>query len=384
MMDMIKKISVLYVCPEVNFVGASKSLYNMIEALRDYVRPIVLFSMKGEVYDYFVENDIRCIVVPFFYLWEKPKRLITILHHPSKSQFYRYWKIDRDCAVTVKNILGDTRIDIVHSNTTIATVGVDLARVLHAKHVWHVREYLDLDYGIDVFRGRKRLRKLINSAHARIVITNSVLQHWKLTTKSTHVIYNAVRHKYEMSQELEKEKYFLFASADLSETKGTSFAIRSFARSGLKNQGYKLKILGRCDEEYKYTLDKLITDFQLNGVIELLGYQTNVKEFYTRATAYLMTSKYEAMGRVTVDAMFYGCPVIARATGGSAEIIQHGYNGYMFMNENECAFWMNQIISNEEQIQQMIENAFREANENFSVEKYGEKIMKVYQLILDI
>ena len=68
-------LTVLYICTDVEFAGSSKSLYNMIESLDGQLQPIVLLSAKGGVYDYFRDAGIQCIVQPFFYLWEKPKKL---------------------------------------------------------------------------------------------------------------------------------------------------------------------------------------------------------------------------------------------------------------------------------------------------------------------
>ena len=93
-----------------------------------------------------------------------------------------------------------------------------------------------------------------------------------------------------------------------------------------------------------------------------------------------MCSKHEAMGRVTVEAMFYGCPVIGFNGGGTAEIIQDGKTGYLFNTIEECAFLMGKVItSNQEPI---IKNALKEAEDSFSIESYGEKILDVYQSLL--
>lgn len=374
-------LTVLYICTDIDFAGSSKSLYNMIEALHGKVHPIVLLSAKGEVYDYFTKHGIQCIVKPFFYLWEKPKRLKTILHHPSKSLYYQNWKIDRECVKYVKHVLDKIKVDIVHTNTTIVTIGINLSKALQAKHVWHVREYLDLDHGIKVFRGQKRLRRLINDANARIVITKSVNQHWNLKNDFTFVFPNAVRHTNEAIYNETKEKYFLFASASLTENKGASFAIRSFAKSKLAAKGYRLTMLGHCSAEYKQFLNELIDSYAIQDSIEFLGFKSNVEEFYSNASGYLMTSRCEAMGRVTIDAMFFGCPIIARNTGGTADIIHDGYNGLLFSTEEECASLMNRVVNDEVNISLMITNAQREAIEKYSVEKYRNEILKVYNAI---
>lgn len=375
----MKKIIVLYICTDVDLAGSSRSLFYMIKSLEDKIDPIVLLSAKGEVYNYYTKENIKCIVQPFFYLDEQRKKIKTVLHHPSKSLYYKYWKIDKDCVNAIREKYN--HVDIVHTNTSIVTVGVDLALALKAKHVWHIREYLDLDFNVNIFRGRLRLRRMINRADARIVITESVKKYWNFKECGTFVIWNAVRYANECSYVLSKEKYFLYSSTHLSENKGTSLAIRSFAKSNLQKSGYKLKILGHCSPEYKYELNQLIDECSLQNCVEFLGYQVDVKTFYLNAVAYLMTSKCEAMGRVTVEAMFYGCPIIARATGGTRDIIQNNYNGFLFNTEEECALLMNNVLY-DKNVPTIIRNAICVARNHFSVEAYREKVLKIYNSVL--
>jgi glycosyltransferase involved in cell wall biosynthesis len=43
-----------------------------------------------------------------------------------------------------------------------------------------------------------------------------------------------------------------------------------------------------------------------------------------------MCSKNEALGRVTIEAMSRGTPVIGFDNAGTSEIIKHAYNGFLY------------------------------------------------------
>ncbi len=57
--------------------------------------------------------------------------------------------------------------------------------------------------------------------------------------------------------------------------------------------------------------------------------QEELANYYHAAHVYLSTSKHESFGKVLIEAMASGLPVVATATTGSKGIIRNGYNGYL-------------------------------------------------------
>lgn len=373
----MKKFNVLFISNDWEVAaGAARSLADMIVALKDYVNPYVLVKYPGQVSKYYESLGIRCIFCCFIDILAPDKEGIDrILKFPRRAFTFYKWKYI--CIQYIKTQLTNIHIDIVHSNSSAMVIGTSLAHLLHAKHVWHVREFLDIDYHIRPLFGMNSLRNHINNADARISISKVVKEHWKLSDKNTYIIPNAVRSEKDISYIPSKDKYFLTCSAALSETKGSSFAIKAFAKSGLANKGYKLKMIGLIEtEEYKKHIQRLIKEEDLEGKVELLGYQNNVRPYFEHATAFLMTSENEALGRVTIEAMFYGCPVIAKNTGGTTEFITDGETGHLFNNIEECSKLINEsTILNED----IVLKAQKKAIQDFAIENYAPKILSVYQ-----
>lgn len=378
----MKKIRVLYICTDYNVLaGSSLSLLNLISGVKDYVIPIVLFAWKGKVSDEFEKRGIECMFSPFFYLSARRKRLVDLLSNPKQFRLYSYIASDYHCVKYVCEQLKDNPVDIVHSNTSISTIGYYIAKRLGVRHVWHVREFLDLDFGINVYGGRRRLKRLINKADSRICITDAVRRHWNFTKDNTYVIPNAVRSEEDLKYNKNKEKYFLFCSAAITEQKGASVAVEAFCKSGIATRGYVLRLIGRCGEEYKYTLVQLAKKYNSEDSIIFEGYCNDVSSRFEKATAFLMCSQYEAMGRVTIEAMFYGCLVIGNNSGGTSEIIQHNQTGFLFNTINECADLINKIVDMD--CENIIENSQRMVMATYTEEVYGKKMINIYKGLIN-
>lgn len=377
----MKEIVVLYICIDENMGGSTQSLLNLIHSVRGMVKPIVLVPYKCSAYDAFIQNGIECYAYPFHKLYKlKENRLVDVLRTPWRWHVIKKIRFDYGCYRFLKKVIGDRKINIVHSNTSPNDIGVLLARKFRAKHVWHIREFCDLDFNFDIYKGIPRLRKLINKADARIAISTAIYNHWQLCKNNTWVINNAVRSKSDAYFIPKKDKYLLFSSYHLTEAKGTRKAIIAFAKSCIAKDGYILKLLGNCTEEYKDSLLETIDKYDIRKYVEFVSCQTDVKPYFIKATAYIMASIYEGLGRVTAEAMFYGCPVIAHASGGSLDLIQDGITGYLFSTEDECANIIKKVCNNDQS--EIILNAQDFAIMNLSQECYAPKIMNVYSRIL--
>lgn len=377
MSEVYPKLTVIYVCIDPTLGGSTASLYTLIKSVKDEVTPIVLFTRKGVAYDFFVEHGIESHVFPFIMLHKfQRNRLIDVWHHPWRWHPVKKWKTDRNCVRFLKEKLAGRKVDIIHTNTSPNDIGVCLSRAFKAKHVWHVRECLDDHDGFELYGGRDRLIWKINGADARIAISSYVRDHWKMKRQGTYLIHDAVCAKEDAVYLSEKEKYVLFASYNLTEAKGSRIAIEAFGMSRLAEDGYKLVLMGNCKDDYKSSLMATAQETGCGQDIEFLPCQSRVQPVIERASALVMASRYEGLGRVTAEAMFYGCPIVAHASGGTLDLVQDGKTGYLFHDVDECAALLRKACLNDQEA--TILQAQQFAVDNLSVDTYGPRIMDVY------
>lgn len=371
-------MTVLYILHTVNWDGTAHSLLNMINSLKGSVKPIVLFRKKSVVYDIFMTENIDCISVPFC---NNIKSCST--HFPVS-----WLMIARNLFFNALSLallffkLHKYRIDIVHSNSGVLSIGFPLTKMLGVKHVVHLREFQEIDFSLTPLFGWERFYKNLNNANAVIAITKAVYNYFNLENhRNSYQLWNAVLPRKAACIE-PKEKYFLFCSAILSENKGIDFCLEAFGKSGLSLQGYKLYIIGK--DEHKDLHEKMmriIGEYKISENVHFIGNVSDIKLYMLNATAFLMCSKNEGFGRVTAEAMIYGCPVIARNTGGSPEFIANGITGFLFDDMESCIKYMRRIAM--ENCSEIIHNAQNFALEYFTEENYGKKILEIYKSVID-
>ena len=89
----------------------------------------------------------------------------------------------------------------------------------------------------------------------------------------------------------------------------------------------RLFILG--EGELESALRRQIAERGLDDAVTLLGFQGNPWKFMARADVFALSSHYEGFGNVLIEAMAVGVPVVATASAGTRDIINHGTDGLL-------------------------------------------------------
>ena len=77
-------------------------------------------------------------------------------------------------------------------------------------------------------------------------------------------------------------------------------------------------------------LEALITELDLENEVALLGHVDNPLPYMTRATVFVLSSKWEGFGNVVVEAMALGTPVIStNCPSGPSESLANGKYGFL-------------------------------------------------------
>ena len=112
--------------------------------------------------------------------------------------------------------------------------------------------------------------------------------------------------------------------------KGIDLLIEAFNLFAQKNKEWKLDIVGEGTEEK--TFRKLIAKYQLEDKITIHPFTNHIQEYYSEAQVYVLSSRWEGMPLVLVEAMAHGLPIVTSDLPVSKEIM--GDFGMYFENGN--------------------------------------------------
>ena len=136
---------------------------------------------------------------------------------------------------------------------------------------------------------------------------------------------------------------------------------------------FRLKIIGNGrDEKYLRSIAGETVEF-LNDISD-----DTLNLLYKNAKAFLFAAVDEEFGIAPVEAMGYGLPVIAFASGGIKETIKDGFNGFLFNRLSPSELFKKiklfESLAKEKYLE-MRKNARKEA-EKYSFENFRKQILK--------
>lgn len=175
---------------------------------------------------------------------------------------------------------------------------------------------------------------------------------------------------------------FLFIGRLLKE-KGVFEFIQAIRIVKSKYPEAHFTILGEIDHQNMGALKQE----QLNQLIEeklfeYPGYVTNIKDWITDTSVFVLPSYREGVPRSTQEAMAIGRPVITTDVPGCRETVVGGINGFLVpkWNPEALAEKMCYFIENPEQVSIMGLKSYQIAQEKFDAKKVNSKLIEIMGL----
>jgi len=134
------------------------------------------------------------------------------------------------------------------------------------------------------------------------------------------------------------------------------------------------------NKEFQRYLRDLAQKLEIEDQIEWGGFTKVVRQEYLQASVVLNFSVSESFSLTVQEAMYYGCPVIATASGGPSEIIDHEKTG-LLVDVNDIAAMtsaMALMIIDKIFRERVGRAAFASAREKFKYENTSGKVAEVY------
>lgn len=360
--------------------GSNVSLkLTILELQKKGIKPIVVVP-NISIAHWFNENSIDTVVINFkFSIWQPHYAMFDKLVLPIRM--LKNIAINMVAIVKLLLVMIKVSPDIVHTNISVLTVGYWAARILHIPHVWHIREYINKDFGYTPFPSFKFFSKRFLHEYC-ISISRDLVEHFHIVSDKIKVIYNGVSTN--SIELLPKENRFLFVGA-LIPGKGIQDAVEGYI-SYLKMGGsYDLYVVGFGKEKFVNNL-KLAIPEKYRMKVHFLGQRNDIYKLMSSSLAIIVPSFFEAFGRVTAEAMLNSCLVIGRNTGGTKEQFDNGFDlchkeiGLRFTTTKEIAYHLYDIEKKGINFyQEMIKNADYVASHLYAVEKNANNIYSFYK-----
>lgn len=375
--------------------GASKALLSLITQAREQgLEPLVITPDKNGLY-----NDWRNIGIETLYIDYRPATYPPL--HTIKDRLMLLPRttgriiLNHRASKKLRQILLNRNIDIVHSNTSVLSIGRDATAGTSIPHIYHFREYADLGLNMHYIPSwyifHRKARKSFS-----ICITQCVQEHHGLSNSDlSAIVYDGVMPKQPEPNLDTQKSYFLFAGR-IEPAKGLHNLITAYADyvSVCKSNNVcplPLYAAGASRmPHYMSQIQKMITSYGIQDNIKFLGERTDIYTLMSQATAIVISCEYEGFGLCMAEAMFKGCLAIGHNSAGTKEQFDKGKQftgaeiGIRYNTTDELSEALTRVHnSSPEAFTNMKKRAFDTVNTLYTTERNTEGILSFYRRITD-
>ncbi len=119
----------------------------------------------------------------------------------------------------------------------------------------------------------------------------------------------------------------------LTHVKGFDILIAAWAQVCETSQDWKLRIVGSGEEEG--FLKEQVSYLGVGDRVEFIPATKNVEQYYRTSSFYCLSSRFEGLPMVLLEAQAFGLPIIAfDCDTGPSEIVDHDVNGWLVPSQD--------------------------------------------------
>ncbi len=358
----MKRKRILFFLPFMNGGGAERVILTLLKHLnRKKYEPILVMLRKEGRYLPLIPDDIKVIDLQ------------------ATQARYAIFKIIQ--------VIKETQPDIVFTTLAYLNLIIAMLRPLFSKNIIFIARESNT---VSVRNKREKYPRLFDWLYKKVyknfdfIVTQAkfmrddLIDNYGINRDKLVTIYNPVdienieKKAQQYIDGLSDDQYNLLAVGKLGYQKGFDMLLSIMTKL---DERYHLTILGEgSDKEH---LEQQIKKLHIADRVTLAGFSDNPYAYMKRADLFVLSSRYEGLPNVVLEANACELPVVAfDSPGGTAEIIDEGMNGFLVAPFDEKEF--ASTIEKARNFHFDKEAIMIETKENFAIEKIIKEYEKLF------
>jgi glycosyltransferase involved in cell wall biosynthesis len=254
---------------------------------------------------------------------------------------YRNSRRDDAAVLAILARLREHPADVVVSNSLVNPWGAVAAGIAGVPHVWFVREYGDLDHGLRFLLGDRQTWEDVGFLSDIVVANSEAIRDHAVAFLPGHdvrvaypqVDLAALHAKPDAPGSTTPETgptgaLELVLVGSIRPAKQQLLAVEALGVLRERGVDAHLTLAGPPDDEsYAAEVEVLAEQLGVADRVRVTGYLDDPAEVVREADVGLMLSRHEAFGRVTLEYLALGKPVVGVDSGGTTELVDDGVSG---------------------------------------------------------
>jgi len=365
-------VKICYIIGQLRRGGAERQLYELVRGIdKNRFEPIVISLSQGGAWaDKIRELNIQVIE----------------LERRKNKEFARLWRLIK--------LIREIKPTIVHTYLFSANSYGRIAAILCRVPIIIASERSLPEIGKDKTKTMIYIDKILLSfSHA--IICNSLrasevlIKHYSFNPEKVFTVYNGIDvAAISLDCNSKKQK----AATKVIGTIGSLEPVKNhklflqvakIILNQISHEDIRFLIIGKGS--LRKELEEFAEMMGIPGNVVFTGERTDIPELLQTIDIFVLTSKYEGLSNVIMEAMSAGIPVIATDVGGNSELVIDEKTGYLCPPNDLVAFSQRiiDLLNDDERTKWMGDNARMRMISQFSIWKMIKETENTYTNLLE-
>lgn len=180
-------------------------------------------------------------------------------------------------------------------------------------------------------------------------------------------------------------EYILSVGHMRDDHKGHDVLLRAFSLLAIQNPNLQLVLIG--DGSQRKNLEDLALRLGIRRRVQFLGNLTRreIATWMCRCVIFALASRWEGFGRVLIEAMASGSPVVSTTVEAIPEVVDDGRTGLLVPPDQPelLARALGWLLSHPEERHRLAQSGAHMAHSRFSLDSMGQSTLQFYEYLLD-
>ncbi len=373
--------TILYITPSVELLGARISLIQLLSYLdRDRFRPVVIVPRHGPLVGKLRDLNVDTRIIKFGN-WRKVKCWPGI-----PAALYNMTEVAREVNAA-----------LWHSNefwsfpfASLSAQRLNLPTICHFRcsrlpaqlPSWKLRSYRvhKADRILAVSRAQFQLFRKMKDVNGKFTVIHNGLD---------VALFNGNnREKFRKECGVSDDERLVGMIGAVSEYKGVDDFLHAAAQMCRRIKGLKFVIVGPDTGKPKgFTgrMKQLAAELEISDKVIFTGFRNDIADIMTALDLLMTPSRVEAFGRVIIESLASGTPIVAYRVGGIPEIISDPEVGILVEpgNTAHLAEEAVKLLLDTDRREKMIRAGYAHICNHFTIQAHVKKIEEVYKTLLN-
>lgn len=358
----LKQQNVLFFSRTMGMGGTSNVMIQMCKILKPKVNKMVVCSTGGPMVKTLEEMGILHIQINDVGKHD-PATFIKVINQISK-------------------IIKNEEITVVHTHHRMAAF---YAAVIKKRH-----NFILINTSHNTFYNNKRITQFAYR-NAKLIacgemVKKNLVDYFDFNASQVTVIHNAIE-KFDDEvvvdktlKKLKEDGFYLVGNVGrFAEQKGMEYFIKSYPMIKKKTDRIKYILIGDGVDREK--LKSLVNQLGIQEEVIFLGFRRDVQNVLSQVDLLVLSSLWEGLPLTPIEGFSVGKTVVATAVDGTVEVVDDSKNGYLIpaKNSEKIAEKVLYLFEHPETQKQLEREAYRTFQNEFSFEKFSEKVLNYYE-----